>query len=59
MEPFLQYPLIVTVSLSSINFLEPPPFKLTWNPTAKKHGAWGDSEGYHKGDIGNFVARGN
>ena len=27
-----------------------------WNPTAKKHGAWGDSEGYHKGDIGNFVA---
>ena len=27
-----------------------------WNPTAKKHGKWGDSEGYHKGDIGNFEA---
>jgi len=27
-----------------------------WNPTAQKHGEWGDSEGYHKGDIGNFLA---
>ncbi len=25
-----------------------------WNPTHQKHGKWGDSEGYHKGDIGNF-----
>lgn len=27
-----------------------------WNPTHQKHGKWGDSEGYHKGDIGNFEA---
>lgn len=27
-----------------------------WNPTHKRHGKWGDSEGYHKGDIGNFDA---
>lgn len=27
-----------------------------WNPTHKKHGKWGDSDGYHKGDIGNFEA---
>ncbi len=25
-----------------------------WNPTFKNHGKWGDSKGYHKGDIGNF-----
>ncbi|CAM3474272.1 superoxide dismutase family protein [Aequorivita lipolytica] len=25
-----------------------------WNPTLQKHGKWGDTEGYHKGDIGNF-----
>lgn len=25
-----------------------------WNPTNEKHGKWGDAEGYHKGDIGNF-----
>lgn len=25
-----------------------------WNPTNQPHGQWGDSEGYHKGDIGNF-----
>lgn len=25
-----------------------------WNPTHEKHGKWGDSDGYHKGDIGNF-----
>ncbi len=25
-----------------------------WNPTHQKHGKWGDAEGYHKGDIGNF-----
>jgi len=25
-----------------------------WNPTLQKHGKWGDAEGYHKGDIGNF-----
>jgi len=25
-----------------------------WNPTFSKHGAWGDTEGYHRGDIGNF-----
>lgn len=25
-----------------------------WNPTFEDHGEWGDSNGYHKGDIGNF-----
>ncbi|MAB39709.1 MAG: superoxide dismutase [Aequorivita sp.] len=25
-----------------------------WNPTHAQHGKWGDAEGYHKGDIGNF-----
>ncbi|MEY8021029.1 superoxide dismutase family protein [Muriicola sp. SD30] len=27
-----------------------------WNPTAEPHGKWGDDTGYHRGDIGNFVA---
>ncbi|TYB77457.1 superoxide dismutase family protein [Bizionia gelidisalsuginis] len=27
-----------------------------WNPTGQPHGKWGDSAGYHKGDIGNFEA---
>lgn len=27
-----------------------------WNPTFQPHGKWGAAEGYHKGDIGNFVA---
>ena len=27
-----------------------------WNPTGKPHGKWGAEEGYHKGDIGNFIA---
>lgn len=27
-----------------------------WNPTKVQHGKWGDAEGYHKGDIGNFEA---
>lgn len=27
-----------------------------WNPTDQPHGKWGDAAGYHKGDIGNFVA---
>jgi len=27
-----------------------------WNPTMQPHGKWGDEEGYHKGDIGNFTA---
>jgi len=26
-----------------------------WNPTHTAHGKWGAAEGYHKGDIGNFV----
>jgi Cu-Zn family superoxide dismutase len=30
-----------------------------WNPTFEPHGKWGASEGYHKGDIGNFVADAN
>ena len=30
-----------------------------WNPMSRKHGEWGDSEGYHKGDIGNFIADSN
>lgn len=27
-----------------------------WNPTNEPHGKWGATEGYHKGDIGNFPA---
>jgi len=27
-----------------------------WNPTAQPHGQWGNTSGYHKGDIGNFTA---
>lgn len=27
-----------------------------WNPTFEDHGEWGDEDGYHKGDIGNFEA---
>lgn len=27
-----------------------------WNPTSTPHGKWGADEGYHKGDIGNFMA---
>ncbi len=30
-----------------------------WNPTNQPHGKWGSSEGYHKGDIGNFMADAN
>lgn len=30
-----------------------------WNPTFEDHGKWGDSEGYHRGDIGNFDANSN
>ncbi|SRR5690606_11247325 len=30
-----------------------------WNPTNERHGKWGDSEGYHKGDIGNFTVNAN
>lgn len=30
-----------------------------WNPTAQPHGKWGASNGYHKGDIGNFEADSN
>ncbi|WP_299224611.1 superoxide dismutase family protein [uncultured Psychroserpens sp.] len=27
-----------------------------WNPTGQPHGKWGEATGYHKGDIGNFIA---
>ena len=27
-----------------------------WNPTHEDHGEWGDPDGYHRGDIGNFEA---
>ena len=27
-----------------------------WNPTAEPHGKWGAEEGFHRGDIGNFIA---
>ncbi len=27
-----------------------------WNPTGQPHGKWGDETGFHKGDIGNFIA---
>ena len=31
-----------------------------WNPTNENHGKWGNKNGYHKGDIGNFkVTNGN
>ena len=30
-----------------------------WNPTFKNHGKWGDKNGYHKGDIGNFEVNEN
>ncbi|MGY5847015.1 superoxide dismutase family protein [Salegentibacter sp. HM20] len=30
-----------------------------WNPTGQPHGKWGASEGYHKGDIGNFTVDAN
>lgn len=30
-----------------------------WNPTFEKHGEWGDPEGYHRGDIGNFEVDSN
>ena len=30
-----------------------------WNPTDEPHGKWGDEEGYHKGDIGNFTTDSN
>ena len=26
-----------------------------WNPTLEAHGKWGDSTGFHRGDIGNFT----
>ena len=25
-----------------------------WNPTFEDHGEWGDPEGFHRGDVGNF-----
>ena len=25
-----------------------------WNPTFENHGAWGNNNGFHRGDIGNF-----
>tara|TARA_R110002051_G_scaffold91370_2_gene160733 strand:- start:52033 stop:52620 length:588 start_codon:yes stop_codon:yes gene_type:complete len=28
-----------------------------WNPTNEPHGKWLATEGYHKGDIGNFTAK--
>ena len=27
-----------------------------WNPTFENHGSWGNSNGFHRGDIGNFTA---
>ena len=30
-----------------------------WNPTFEAHGAWGDTNGFHRGDIGNFIADSN
>lgn len=30
-----------------------------WNPTFEKHGKWGASDGYHRGDIGNFKVDAN
>lgn len=30
-----------------------------WNPTGAQHGEWGSSDGFHKGDIGNFEVDAN
>lgn len=30
-----------------------------WNPTDAPHGKWGSSDGFHKGDIGNFEVDAN
>lgn len=30
-----------------------------WNPTNEQHGEWGSTDGYHKGDIGNFEVDAN
>ncbi|UZH54459.1 superoxide dismutase family protein [Salinimicrobium tongyeongense] len=30
-----------------------------WNPTFEDHGEWGDENGYHRGDIGNFDVNAN
>ncbi|MCM4156570.1 superoxide dismutase family protein [Gramella sp. AN32] len=30
-----------------------------WNPTDATHGKWGSSDGFHKGDIGNFKVDAN
>src|SRR5690606_10291066 len=30
-----------------------------WNPTNQPHGEWGNADGYHKGDIGNFTVDAN
>ena len=30
-----------------------------WNPTFQAHGAWGNANGFHRGDIGNFTADSN
>jgi len=27
-----------------------------WNPTFENHGSWGSDDGFHRGDIGNFIA---
>jgi Cu-Zn family superoxide dismutase len=27
-----------------------------WNPTSEPHGKWGETAGYHRGDIGNLIA---
>ena len=30
-----------------------------WNPTFENHGFWGSTDGFHRGDIGNFEADGS
>ena len=30
-----------------------------WNPTGAPHGEWGNADGFHKGDIGNFEVDAN
>ena len=30
-----------------------------WNPTNEKHGQWGDENGFHRGDVGNFKVGSN
>jgi len=48
------YSMYILDSSDCINTYENE--ELHWNPTNQKHGVWGSSLGFHKGDIGHFKA---